>query len=112
MMKPQISYKDFDKVDIRVGRVIKVEDFPEARKPAYKLTIDFGQEIGIKRSSGQFIKNQTKEELLVIKKIETKFGQGKSKILAYVYKTEKDLQEIEVKKKVKKKDAKEKEAKK
>jgi|SRR3989344_1953834 len=64
MMKPQISYKDFDKVDIRVGRVIKVEDFPEARKPAYKLTIDFGQEIGIKRSSGQFIKNQTKEELL------------------------------------------------
>ncbi|EKD85078.1 MAG: Chaperonin csaA [uncultured bacterium] len=63
-MKPQISYKDFDKVDIRVGRVIKVEDFPEARKPAYKLTIDFGQEIGIKRSSGQFIKNQTKEELL------------------------------------------------
>ena len=64
MKKPQISYKDFDKVDIRVGRVIKVEDFPEARKPAYKLTIDFGQEIGIKRSSGQFIKNQTKEELL------------------------------------------------
>ena len=55
---------------------------------------------------------QTKEELLVIKKIETKFGQGKSKVTAYVYKTEKDLQEIEVKKKVKKKDAKEKEAKK
>lgn len=64
MTKPQISYGDFDKVDIRVGRVIKVEDFPEARKPAYKLTIDFGSEIGIKKSSGQFVKNQTKEELL------------------------------------------------
>ncbi|MDP3948245.1 MAG: tRNA-binding protein [bacterium] len=63
-MKSQISYEDFDKVDIRVGRVIQVEDFPEARKPSYKLTIDFGPEIGIKRSSGQFIKNQTKEELL------------------------------------------------
>lgn len=64
MIKSQISYEDFDKVDIRVGRVIQVEDFPEARKPSYKLTIDFGPEIGIKRSSGQFIKNQTKEELL------------------------------------------------
>lgn len=64
MVKPQINYEDFDKIDIRVGRVVKVEDFPEARKPAYKLTIDFGPEIGIKKSSGQFIKNQTKEELL------------------------------------------------
>ncbi len=64
MVKPQIAYDDFDKVDIRIGRVIKVEDFPEARKPSYKLTIDFGSEIGIKKSSGQFIKNQTKENLI------------------------------------------------
>lgn len=63
-MKPQISYEDFDRVDIRVGKVVKVEDFPEARKPAYKLTIDFGSEIGIKKSSAQFVKNQTKEDLL------------------------------------------------
>ena len=63
-MKQQITYEDFEKVDIRVGKVVNVEDFPEAKKPAYKLTIDFGSEIGIKKSSAQFVKNQTKEDLL------------------------------------------------
>ena len=58
-----ITYGDFEKVDIRVGRVVKVEDFPQARKPAYKLTIDFGTEIGLKKSSAQ-VTNYTKEELL------------------------------------------------
>lgn len=64
MIKSQITYDDFEKVDIRVGKIIKVEDFPEAHKPAYKLWIDFGKEIGVKTSSAQFVKNQTKEELL------------------------------------------------
>src|SRR4051794_10467806 len=58
-----ISYTDFEKVDIRVGRVLKVEDFPQARKPAYKLEIYFGNEIGVKRSSAQIVKLHSKEEL-------------------------------------------------
>jgi len=58
-----ITYGDFEKVDIRVGSIVKVEDFPQARKPAYKLTIDFGPAIGIKKSSAQ-VTNYTKEELL------------------------------------------------
>ena len=59
-----ISFEDFEKVDIRVGKVIDVQDFPEAHKPAYKLKIDFGEEIGVKTSSAQLPGAYTKDELL------------------------------------------------
>ncbi|HEU5121920.1 MAG TPA: tRNA-binding protein [Candidatus Saccharimonadales bacterium] len=57
------TYEDFQGLDIRVGKIIEVKNFPGARKPAYKLKIDFGEEIGVKRSSAQLPQNYSKEDL-------------------------------------------------
>ncbi len=57
------TIEDFQKLDIRVGKIIEVEDFPEAKKPVYKLKIDFGSEIGVKNSSVQVVALYSKEEL-------------------------------------------------
>jgi tRNA-binding protein len=58
-----IAFDDFLKVDMRAGRIVGVEDFPEARKPAWKLTIDFGEELGTRRSSAQ-VTNYARDQLL------------------------------------------------
>lgn len=59
-----IEWSDFDKVELRIGTIIDVEDFPEARKPAYKLKVDFGDVIGVKKSSAQITDIYSKEDLL------------------------------------------------
>ena len=62
-MEP-ITWNDFERIEMRVGTITEVNDFPEARKSAYQLTIDFGKEIGIKKSSAQITKRYSKEDLL------------------------------------------------
>ena len=63
-MSETLSWDDFEKIDMRVGTVVEVADFPEANKPAYQLMIDFGNEIGIKKSSAQITKNYIKNDLI------------------------------------------------
>lgn len=59
-----LSWEEFEKVDMRVGTILEVNDFPEARKPAYQLQIDFGEQIGVLKTSAQITKRYTKEELI------------------------------------------------
>ena len=59
-----ITFNDFQKMEIRVGTIVDVQEFPEARRPAYKLWVDFGQEFGIRKTSAQVTKNYTKKSLM------------------------------------------------
>ena len=60
----ELTWTEFERVEMRVGTIFEVNDFPEARKPAYQLTIDFGSEIGIRKTSAQITKRYQKEDLL------------------------------------------------
>ncbi|HLV99723.1 MAG TPA: tRNA-binding protein [Ktedonobacterales bacterium] len=64
MTLPTVTFEDFQQIEMRVGRIVAAEPFPEARKPAYKLRIDFGPEFGIKQSSAQLTILYTREELV------------------------------------------------
>ena len=64
ILYPMITWNDFEQVEMRVGTILDVQDFPKAKKPAYQLTIDFGVELGIKKSSAQITKRYTKEDLI------------------------------------------------
>ena len=63
-MENNLSWKEFEKTEMRVGTIFAVNDFPEARKPAYQLTIDFGEIIGIRKTSAQITKRYSKDDLL------------------------------------------------
>ncbi|WP_295337128.1 tRNA-binding protein [Flavobacterium sp.] len=63
-MENHLTWSEFEKVEMRIGTIVEVNDFPEARKPAYQLHIDFGAEIGQRKSSAQITKRYTKEDLL------------------------------------------------
>jgi tRNA-binding protein len=60
----ELTWQDFEKVEMRVGTILEVNDFPEARKPAYQLTIDFGSALGIRKTSAQITKRYQKEDLV------------------------------------------------
>ena len=60
----ELSWPEFEKVEVRVGTILEVNDFPEARKPAYQMRIDFGSEIGIRKTSAQITKRYKKDDLL------------------------------------------------
>jgi tRNA-binding protein len=60
---PEIGFEEFRQVDVRVGTVVKVEDFPEARRPAFKLWVDFGEPLGVKKTSAQVTKHYTRDSL-------------------------------------------------